>query len=111
MKHHSQQLALAGALTAGIWYSICAALLMFAQPFALKIHAHMMHMDNLDMFASHISLTPAGFLTGLAGVMLSAYLALLLFSCIYCYLCCSMDPNAGMGGMSGKGGCGPNNCR
>lgn len=87
MKHKSHHLALAGSLTVGVWYSLCALFLLFSKDLALKLHAYVMHLDNLDLVATKIQLTWMTFLNGLAVSMISAYLFLLLFSVIYCHLC------------------------
>jgi len=100
MKHKSHHVALAGSLTVGIWYSLCAAFLLFSKDLALKFHAYVMHLDNLDLIAPKIQLTWMTFLNGLALSMVSTYLFLLLFSVIYCYLCC----HYGDGMQPGQGG-------
>lgn len=86
MSHHkSHHLALAGAITVGLWYSACGLFLFFAKDLALKLHSYIMFVDNLDMLAPKIQLNWMSFLNGLAIVTIKAYLFLFLFSVIYHY--------------------------
>ncbi len=93
LHHKSHSLALAGSITAGIWYSACALFFFFAKDLALKLHAYIMFLDNLDMLAPKIQMSWVSFLNGLAIVMVKVYLFLFLFSVIYRYFHCHEGSN------------------
>jgi len=106
MKWHSHHLALAGSLTAGLWYSVKAVLLLYARDYMLKMHAQTMHLSSLDFMSQYIDLSWKGVLMGLAHVMIWTYLVLWTFGLIYRHLCSYYDAscNPGMGN-NNKSGC------
>lgn len=84
---HTQRYALAASLALGIVYSLKTAFLVFARDLALKLCAHVKHMDSLDpAITANIKVTAANFLSGLAQVMLWTYVVIMLFGCIACWL-------------------------
>lgn len=84
---HTQRYALAASIALGIIYSLKTAFLVFARDLALKLCAHVKHMESVDpAIAANIQVTAMNFLSGLAQVMLWTYLAVMLFGCIACWL-------------------------
>lgn len=85
MYHMGHHKPLAGAITAGILYSLSTAFWYFSPQQALKLHAQLMHLDNLDFLAPLVHVTAANYISGLLQVMAWTFLALWVFCCFKSY--------------------------
>lgn len=83
MQVQSHSFALSGAITVAILYSVCTAFVLLAPELAVKLTSDVMHLISLEPMAANIQITLASFLSALVQVVLSTYVALLIFAGLY----------------------------
>lgn len=83
MQLQSGSLALSGAVTAAVLYAACSLFVLLAPELAVKLTGNVMHMITLEPIAANIQITLASFISGLVQVVLSTYVALLIFAGVY----------------------------
>lgn len=77
------KLALASAATFGTAYLVCAAVVLVAPDFALKLFGWLFHLVNLEQFTGGVEVTIGSLIGGLVEVVVYAYLVAWLFAWFY----------------------------
>ncbi len=83
MKLDVGRFALAATLTMGIVYVVCTIFVALWPEFAMTLLGWLMHLVNVDKFAGDVAITPAGFIGGLAQIVIYTYIAGYLFGWIH----------------------------
>lgn len=83
MEFNKNKFALAAAGAMGIAYVICAAFTALWPAVALKFLGWMVHLVNVEKFASGVQVTFGGFILGLLPIVFYAYILGWLFAWFY----------------------------
>ena len=83
MEIRQHAFALALAETAAVLYAICAFIVALWPELALQFMGSMMHLVNVEQFATDIEITWGSFLIGLIQAVVYSYVAGWLFTWFY----------------------------
>lgn len=83
MKFDANKFALSAAITMGGVYVICAALVAVSPDIALRLTGWVFHIVDLDKVVGATNITLAGFIAGLAEILIWSYVIAFAFSYLY----------------------------
>lgn len=83
MQLDKNKFSLAAALTMGAVYVVCAAFVALWPEFSLRLFGWLVHLVNVDKFAGDVGVTAAGFVIGLAQILIYTYIGAWLFAWLH----------------------------